>query len=121
MNDEFDKSDLKNRTKAFALRSMKLVDSLPKSTNGRTAANQLSRSSTSVGANYRAACRARSKAEFYSKIRIVIEEADECCYWLEIIIESKLLGEERIKDLLNEANELVAIFMAISKTTNSKK
>lgn len=113
--------DLKDRTKKFALRAMNLVGALPKTINGRTVANQLSKSATSVGANYRAACIARSKLEFYSKLRIVIEEADECCYWLEIIIESKLLGEKKVTDLLNEAKELTAIFVASSKTANSKK
>lgn len=112
--------ELKSRTKNFGLRVMKLIDALPKSSNGRAVANQLVRSATSVGANYRAACRARSRAEFNSKLRIVIEEADECCYWLEIIIESNLIGENKIKDLLAEANELTAIFVSAVKTSTSK-
>lgn len=113
--------ELKSRTKNFGLRVMKLIEALPNSINGKVVANQLVRSATSVGANYRAVCRARSRAEFNSKLRIVIEEADECCYWLEIIIESKLIGEKKVESLLKEANELTAIFVTSSKTSNSKK
>ena len=79
--------DMKDRTKQFALRIMKLVDSLPKTVAGKAIANQLIRSGMSIGANYRAACRGRSVAEFASKIGIVVEEADERCFWIELIIE----------------------------------
>ncbi|MEO6695831.1 MAG: four helix bundle protein [Ignavibacteria bacterium] len=79
--------------------------------------NQLLRCATSIGANYRAACRSRSKIEFISKIRIVEEEADESIYWLELIKESKLMSEEKISLLLKESNELTAIFTSIGKTS----
>ncbi len=101
--------ELKNRTKAFALRVMNLVEALPKSIKGRAIANQLIRSGTSVAANYRAACRARSKAEFISKIRTVEEEADESALWMELIVEGKLLPEKKVRNLHSEAAELVAI------------
>src|SRR5437870_4119408 len=109
-------ADLKARTKQFALRVMKLVDALPRTIQGRAIANQIIRSATSVAANYRAACRARSRAEFIAKIGVVEEEADESCFWLELIIESGLLTEERIRPLLSEAGELVAIMAASRKS-----
>ena len=114
--------ELKQRTKGFALRILQLVEALPKTTAGRTIGNQLVRSGTSVGANYRAACRGRSKADFTAKLGIVIEEADESGYWLELIIEGKLLPQERIAPLLAEANELTAIMVASVHTaqTNQK-
>jgi four helix bundle protein len=104
--------ELKNRTKAFALRVMNLVEALPKSIKGRAIAIQVIRSGTSVAANYRAACRARSKAEFISKIGTVEEEADESALWIELIIEDKLLSAKKVRSLLDEANELVAIMAA---------
>ena len=109
-------ADLKARTKQFALRMMKMVDALPRTIQGRAIAKQIIRSATSVAANYRAACRARSRAEFIAKIGIVEEEADESCFWLELIIDSGLLTEERIRPLLSEAGELVAIMAASSKS-----
>jgi len=78
------------------------------------------RSGTSVGANYRSACRGRSKAEFISKLGIALEEADESAYWLELVIESKLLKENLVESLLKEANELAAILLASIKTAKSK-
>jgi four helix bundle protein len=110
------KADLKARTKEFALRVMKLVDALPRTIQGRAIANQIIRSATSVVANYRAACRARSRAEFIAKIGVVEEEADETSFWLELIIDSGLLTEERIRPLLSEADELVAIMAASRKS-----
>ena len=104
--------DLKKRTKRFALRVLKLVAALPRTIAGRTIGNQLARSGTSVPANYRAACRARSKAEFISKLGIVEEEADESAFWLEMIIEGKLLKRQR------EANELVAIMTSSRKSAS---
>ena len=86
-----DEAGLKQRTKAFALRVMKLVGALPETSAGRTIGIQLVRSATSVGANYRSACRGRSKPEFVAKLGIVVEEADECGYWLELIIDGELL------------------------------
>jgi four helix bundle protein len=104
-------SELKDRTKQFALRTLKLVGALPNTIEGRAIANQLVRSGTSVAANYRATCRARSRAEFVAKIGIVLEEADESLLWLELIHEAKLLPRKRIEPLLAEANELVAVMV----------
>ena len=108
--------ELKRRTKQFALRVLRLCDSLPRTTSGRTIANQLARSATSVGANYRAACRARSNADFVSKIGLTLEEADESVYWMELIVESGMQSEKKMKDLIDEAGELVAIFVASANT-----
>ncbi len=105
-------TDLQKRTKQFSLQGIFLVDSLPHTPAGRTVLNQFIRCVTSVGANYRAACRARSRAEFISKIGIVIEEADESCYWLEIAIDAKLLSIQQVEPLLKEARELTAIMIA---------
>jgi four helix bundle protein len=91
---------------------MNLVEVLPNSIKGRAIANQLVRSGTSVAANYRAACRARSKAEFIAKIGTVEEEADESALWIELIIEDNLVPEKKVRSLLDEANELVAIMAA---------
>jgi len=104
--------ELKDRTKQFALRVMRLVDALPNTPKGRAIAGQLVRSGTSVAANYRAACRGRSHAEFISKIGVVEEEADEAALWLELIVEDKLLPEKKIAPLLKEGNELTAIMAA---------
>lgn len=106
------RGELKERTKQFALRVMRLVDALPKSTKGRALANQLVRSGMSVAANYRAACRGRSRAEFIAKIGVVEEEADETALWLELIIADELLSKKKVQSLLDEANELVAIMAA---------
>jgi four helix bundle protein len=109
-------ADLKARTKQFALRVMKMVDALPRTIQGRTIAKQIIRSATLVVANYRAAGRARWRAEFIAKIGVVEEEADESCFWLELIIDSGLLTDERIRPLLSEASELVAIMAASRKS-----
>src|SRR5436305_10468403 len=108
--------ELKARTKRFALRILKLVAALPRSIEGKAIANQLVRCGTSVAANYRAACRARSRSEFVAKMGVVLEVADETQLWLELIIESKLLPVKRVERLLEEANELVAIFVASRKS-----
>jgi four helix bundle protein len=115
-----DAEELKRRTKSFALRVIRLIDSLPKGRTGDVIGRQLLRAATSVGANYRAACRARSQAEFAAKIGIVEEEADESAYWLELIVESGLLPAARVEDLLAEANELVAIFVASARTAERR-
>jgi four helix bundle protein len=114
--------ELKDRTKQFALRVMHLVDALPETSKGRAVASQLVRSGMSVAANYRAACRGRSHAEFISKIGVAEEEADETVLWLELIVEDKLLPEEKIAPLLKEANELTAIMAAsyISASRNKR-
>lgn len=109
-------AELKARTKQFALRAMRLVDALPKSIKGRTIASQLIRSATSVAANYRATCRARSKAEFVAKLGVVVEEADESALWLELVIDDELLPRGRVTPLLNEAEEIVRIMVASRKT-----
>src|SRR5438105_8959385 len=110
--------DLKKRTKQFALRILKLVAALPNTVAGRAIGGQLVRAGTSVGANYRAACRGRSKAEFIAKLGTVEEEADESGYWLELIVDAALMKESQVKPLLQEANELTAI-MAASRISAS--
>ena len=109
-------TELKQRTKAFALRVMKMVGALPNDSVGRAIGGQLVRSGTSVGANYRAACRGRSKAEFIAKLGIVIEEADESGYWMELIIEGELLPTDKVELLLDEANQITAIMVASRKS-----
>jgi four helix bundle protein len=108
--------ELKARTKRFARRVMTLVDVLPNTVKGRIIANQIMRSATSVGANYRGACRARSRAEFISKIGVVEGETDETAFWLELIIDSKIHRTTQITLLLDEASELVAIMTASRKS-----
>jgi four helix bundle protein len=112
-------TQLKQGTKKFALRILKLVAALPRTTEGRAIASQLVRSGTSVGANYRAACRGRSKAEFISKLGTVEEEADESAYWMELIIDAGLLKAKRVAALQHEADELTAI-MAASRISASR-
>jgi four helix bundle protein len=109
--------ELRARTKKFALRVIRLFQHPPRSLDAQVLGKQLLRSGTSVGANYRAAGRARSKAEFISKIAIVLEEADETIFWLECLIESGIVKQELLQDLLTEANELVAIFAASHRTS----
>jgi four helix bundle protein len=109
-------AELKARTKEFALRVIRLVDALPNTVKGRAIANQIMRSATSVAANYRAACRARSRAEFIAKIGVVEEEADETAFWLELIIDSGVRTEKQIRPLLQEAGELVAIMASSRKS-----
>ena len=112
--------DLKQRTKQFALRVLKLVAALPNSVEGRVVGGQLVRAGTSVASNYRAACRGRSRAEFVAKLGIVIEEADESAFWLELIIESSLLRAKLVQPLLDEANELTRIMVSSRVTARSK-
>ncbi len=109
--------ELKQRTKNFSIRVINLIRTLPNNKIGYVLGNQLLRSATSIGANYRAACRSRSKAEFISKIRVVEEESDESVYWIELIKESNLFNENRLSEILKEANELTAIFTSIGKTS----
>src|SRR5437588_12434301 len=115
-----DADDLKKRTKQFGLRILKLVGALPNTVQGRAIGGQLVRSGTSVGANYRAACRGRSRAEFVAKLGTVEKEADESAYWMEMIIEGELLKQKQVQPLLNEANELVRI-MARSRISASSR
>jgi four helix bundle protein len=111
--------ELLDRTKKFALRVFKLVGALPRTIQGKAVAAQLIRSGTSVAANYRAACRARSKPEFIAKLGVVEEEADESAFRLGLIIETDLLSAGKVKPLLTEAGEIVAI-MASSKKAASR-
>jgi len=110
------KEELRDRTRKFGLRSMKLVRKLPKDVPGKVLAHQFMRSLVSVGANYRSACRARSKAEFASKMGIVLEEADESAHWLDMIIEDGMLPSRLVKPLYIEADELCAIFFSAIDT-----
>jgi four helix bundle protein len=116
-----DKEELQRRTKQFALRIFKFVDALPRTSAGRAVANQLVRSATSVGANYRAACRARSRAEFAAKLGTVLEEADESLYWLELIRDGELMPDSKICLLLKEADELTAILAVGRKSAASNQ
>lgn len=111
-----DQEEMKNRTKEFAKRVINLCRQLPVTREGRLIGNQIFRSGTSVGANYRAACRGRSKAEFIAKLGIVLEEADETLYWLEILSETKIVKADLLKSLMKEADELVGIFVVTLKT-----
>lgn len=113
--------EFKTRTKQFALRVIRLVTSLPNNAAARAIGNQLLRAGTSVGANYRAACRARSPAEFRAKMGIVEEKADESAYWMELLIKSHLVNETLLANLLNEANEIVAMVVTSISTSRSKK
>ena len=113
--------ELRERTKQFALKIIKVFEALPNTATGRAIGNQLVRCGTSVGANYRAACRGRSKAEFNSKLHIVLEEADESVFWLELIKEQKLLSDDKIKFLLNKAEELTKIFSKSYYTAKQNK
>lgn len=114
-------TELKQRTKRFGLRIMQLVAALPKTPQGRAIGNQLVRAGTSVGANYRAACRARSRAEFIARLGVVEEEADESAYWMEMIMEGGLMKSDLVKPLLGEANEIVAIMTSSRKTTSANQ
>ena len=111
-----DKRELQDRTKQFALGVLSLVDALPRNAAGRAISSQLVRAATSVGANYRSACRARSRAEFAAKLGVALEEADESLYWLELIRDGKLLPENKLSQLLNEADELTAILASGRKS-----
>src|SRR5438874_7006814 len=108
--------ELKTRTKKFALRTIKVSRALPRCPEARVIGCQLLRSGTSVAANYRAACRGRSRPEFLAKIGIVVEEADETVFWLEMLTEAGLVRAELLGDIISEANQLVAIFSASQLT-----
>ncbi|MES2268487.1 MAG: four helix bundle protein [Bacteroidota bacterium] len=116
-----DKIELKKRTKKFTIDIIKFVETLPNGKALNVLVNQLLRSSSSVGANYRAACRGKSLPDFINKIVIVEEEADESMFWLEVMTESGLVHLDKISALLNEANELTAIFTAIGKTAKENQ
>jgi len=113
--------DLKDRTKQFALRVVRLVRALPRERTADVIGRQLLRAGTSVGANYRAACRSRSTAEFVSRMTIVEEEADEAAYWMELLLDAGIMTEAKIDELLDEARQLVAIMVASIKTARNSK
>jgi four helix bundle protein len=112
-------AELKRRTKQFALDALRFLSALAPTENSRNIRHQLLRAATAVGANYRAACRSRSRAEFIARIGVALEEADEAAFWLEILIESGMTGAAAAADLLREANELSAIFAASSSTAKA--
>lgn len=118
---ENDAGDLLGRTKAFALRILRLAEALPKSLSGRTLAGQFARSGTSVAANYRAARRGRSKAEFIAKLSIAHEEADETCFWLELIQDAGMLTPGRLQGIRKEADEITAMLVASLKTAKANR
>ncbi|MBZ5647718.1 MAG: four helix bundle protein [Acidobacteriia bacterium] len=114
-----DKTDLRDRTRDFALRIMRLCNALPRTAEGGVIKKQLLRSGTSIGANYSAARRGRSHADFVAKLGIALEEADETVYWLELIVHSGMMPAPRIQPVLDEANQLVAIIVASLRTAKS--
>ena len=116
-----DRMELTSRTKALALRVMRMVEDLPRGAKNRILSDQILRSATSVASGYRAACRARSRADWIDKIGRTLEEADETLLWLELIEEGELLPGARLTGLRQEARELTAIFAAIHKTSKSTK
>jgi four helix bundle protein len=110
----------KQRTKPFAISIMKFAAVLPRTSATQIIARQLIRSGTSVGANYRAACRAKSRADFIAKMGIVEEECDECMYWIELLIESKAVDAAAVQELMHEANEILSIVVSSIRTTRSR-
>ena len=121
INREMTQDELKKRTKKFALRVISLVETFPNTFLGRHVGGQLTRSSTSVAANYRSACRARSKADFVAKMGIVEEEADESAFWIEFSVDAKMVEGHLVADLLDEANQLVSIFVSSINTARGRK
>jgi four helix bundle protein len=115
-----DSNQLKNRTKKYSITILDLVEKLPNTISGRAVSNQIVRSGTSVGANYRAVCRARSDREFIAKMSIVIEESDETLFWLEIILEKEWVNKSQIDIIWKEGNELTAIFVSSMKTIKDR-
>jgi four helix bundle protein len=115
-----DAEEMKRRTKQFAKRIVILCREMPSTEESRLICKQLFRAGTAVGANYRAACRGRSRADFISKLGIVLEEADESLYWMELIVEAELMSSQRLALLMEEARQLVAIFVASLNTAKGK-
>ncbi len=113
--------ELKNRTKSFAIRVIKLFRSLPRTEEARVIGRQILRSATSIAANYRAVCRARLKAEFIAKVGVVVEESDETVLWLELLVDADIVPQSRMAKLLQEANELLAIFAASQYTARARR
>ncbi len=113
--------DFKRRTKAFAIRVIRLVEVLPKSTVGHVIGKQLLRCGTSVGANYRSACRGKSRADFIAKMKIVEEECDESAYWMELLVESGQVKASLLDDLMKEGEELLSLVVASIKTARAHR
>ena len=113
-------NELKLRTKNFSLMVIDLVEKLPNSISVRVIADQIVKSGSSVGANYRAVCRARSDREFVSKMNIVLEEADETLFWIEIIIAKQWMSNPELEAIWKEGNELTALFVSSLKTVNDR-
>src|ERR1700753_796160 len=109
------------RTKKFVVDNIRFFRTLPKTEEAKIIGRQLLRASSSVGSNYRAACRARSKAEFHSKLSIVVEEADESVFWMEVLIEAEIVDKQALNYLLNEGNEILKMVSASRKTVSDKK
>jgi four helix bundle protein len=115
-----DREEMKRRTKEFAKRVIRLCRELPSTREGRRIGDQLFRTGTSVGANYRAACRGRSRADFVSKVGVCLEEADESLYWMEILVEVEIIKAHLLQSLMKEADELIAIFVATVNTAKQR-
>ena len=122
MKDEIlENEDLKSRTKNFALRIIKLYSALPKTTEAQVSGKQIIRSGTSVGAQYREGCRAKSNADFISKLEGSLQELEETCYWLELIEEAGIFSQEKLKPLQTEAEEIIKILVTITKKVKEKR
>ena len=121
----YDKSDFaeyfRNRTKKFVVDNIKLFRQLPKTEEAKIIGKQLLRSSSSVGANYRAVCRARSQAEFYANLSIVVEEADESMFWMEVLVDAEIIKQSEINSLMNEANEILKVVSTARKSVSDNK
>ena len=115
------REEMKARTKSFANRIVKLCEALPDKWIAKTLGRQLLRSGTSVGANYRAVCRAKSNADFINKLRVVEEECDESLFWMELLVENNLVKPARLGDLMKEANEILSIVVASAKTARTSR
>jgi len=118
--EKMNQEQMKMRTKEFAKQVINLCRQLPNTREGQLIGNQFFRAGTSVGANYRAACRARSRADFVAKLGIVLEETDESLYWLEILAENKIMGAGSLEGLMNEAKQLLAIFVSSLNTAKGR-
>ncbi|MGA3284157.1 MAG: four helix bundle protein [Verrucomicrobiota bacterium] len=115
------RDEMKNRTKAYANRVVKLCSALPANWVARTLGKQLLRSGTSVGANYRAVCRAKSNSDFINKLRIVEEECDESLFWMELLVDNNFVRASRLRDLMKEADEILAIVVSSAKTARTSR
>jgi four helix bundle protein len=121
MKNENVSADLRTRTKSFALRIIRLYTALPNSNLAQVIGKQVLRCGTSVGAHYREASRARSDAEFISKLEVALQELDEAAYWLELLVESELMTAEKLAELRDETNQLLAILVACVKSVKKKQ